>query len=308
MIAFHLPLNPKFSDLANLFLQWSEEIHDKKTTGAYRHYFQSFEKSVGNVELSEIVPARLKLWAKTWHRAAAVKRLFAWGHVEARVIASNPVDQFPLPTRGKRRRVASRGEVALMLRRSRRDLRELLIAYRETFARPGEMRRVQWEDLRFTEATKTPEENLADGNAYLLLHEFKDATKRIHADAVRVILISPRLGRLMIRLRRVSPGASGVIFQTRRGKTWTPNALRCRMRRLRARSGIVRDGRGETIVPYTFRHTGATICAAAGVRDRQLADLLGHVETRTTARYVHLSPDDLRRGLFTAGIWGRRKM
>jgi len=303
MLALFLPPNPRFSDLSKIFLSWSEEIHDSKTTGAYRHYFESFLKAAGDQLLRDRVPATIKLGAKTWHRASALKRLFAWATVEARVLDENPIVGMALPARGKRRRVASRSESITMLRRSKADLRKLLIAYRETFARPGEMRRVQWEDLRFGNGAETPEKNLADGSAYFLLHDFKDAAKRIHADAVRVILISPRLGRMLNRLRRATPGARGAIFRTRRGKTWSANALRCRMRRLREQTGIVRDARGETIVPYTFRHTGATICAAAGVRDRQLADLLGHVETRTTSRYVHLSPDDLKRALISSGIW-----
>lgn len=66
------------------------------------------------------------------------------------------------------------------------------------------------------------------------------------------------------------------------------HALRCRFRVLRRRLGIERDRRGETIVPYSFRHTGATIAAASGVRDRILADVLGHIETKTIARYQHL--------------------
>jgi site-specific recombinase XerD len=46
-----------------------------------------------------------------------------------------------------------------------------------------------------------------------------------------------------------------------------------------------------------LRHTGATAAVRAGIRDFALAELLGHASTRTTARYVHLQPDDLR-GLF----------
>src|SRR6185295_4351794 len=58
--------------------------------------------------------------------------------------------------------------------------------------------------------------------------------------------------------------------------------------------GVGRDRHGETIVPYTFRHTAATLASAAGVRDRLLADALGHTETSTTARYQHLATEHIR--------------
>jgi integrase len=66
-----------------------------------------------------------------------------------------------------------------------------------------------------------------------------------------------------------------------------------RMSRLRKRLGLSRDARGEQLVCYSVRHTGATRAAAAGVRDRILADIMGHTNTRTTARYQHLEVSHL---------------
>ncbi len=45
--------------------------------------------------------------------------------------------------------------------------------------------------------------------------------------------------------------------------------------------------------PYTLRHTGATLMAAAGVPLRQIAGMLGHTETRTTELYAKHSPEYL---------------
>ena len=53
----------------------------------------------------------------------------------------------------------------------------------------------------------------------------------------------------------------------------------------------------ESIVTYSVRHSLATIAAAAGIRDRVLADIMGHTDTRTTARYLHLQVEHLRRAM-----------
>lgn len=48
------------------------------------------------------------------------------------------------------------------------------------------------------------------------------------------------------------------------------------------------------VSPYTLRHTGATLMAAAGVPLRQIAGMLGHTESRTTEIYAKHHPDFLR--------------
>lgn len=59
------------------------------------------------------------------------------------------------------------------------------------------------------------------------------------------------------------------------------------------RAGIAPDQNGEQVVMYTARHTYATSAVASGVTDRRLADLMGHTNTKTTQRYIHLATDDL---------------
>lgn len=76
------------------------------------------------------------------------------------------------------------------------------------------------------------------------------------------------------------------------------------MRRIRLALAMQRDARGENFVPYTLRHTFATLATAAGIRDRLLADALGHTETATTARYQHLSVEHVRAAL--RPFWRKR--
>jgi site-specific recombinase XerD len=63
--------------------------------------------------------------------------------------------------------------------------------------------------------------------------------------------------------------------------------------RLRDKVGLGPDENGEQVVAYTMRHTSATRASARGVRDRVLAELMGHTSTTTTQRYQHLQADHL---------------
>lgn len=283
-----------FSQLAAAFLDWAEKVLRPATVNVYRHYYRRWLLERGDTPLAKICPADLTEFAQTWHACQAIKRLFSWGVDEALVLASNPLARVKPPRKGYRRRILTPAETSRFLRASRPDLRLLLIGFRESFARPQELRLAEWVDLQ-PDVPGTPlAAALAAGCVSLVLYEFKDCARRQHTEQPRVIVLSPRLCRLLGRLYARTPSRRGAIFRTLDGHNWTANALRCRFRRLRSKLGIRRDKRGETVVPYTWRHTGATMAAAAGVRDRLLADVLGHVETRTTARYCHLQVSHLR--------------
>lgn len=294
----------KLSDLIRGFLRWAAHVHKPVTVAVYRHYFRGFLAHVGNRRLSSLKPRHLQEWAKTWHQAQAIKRLFSWAVNDDRSIKESPFARVKQPPRAERRRIFTRREQLTMLRRTRPDLRRLLVAMRETMARPGELRAATWEDLRPNESTADLTRALRAGQATLVLHEYKSRKSRLRPNTPRVILISPRAGRLLARLLDGTEIAAGPIFRTRLNRAWSANALRCRFRRLRVQLNTQRDKHGETIVPYTFRHTAATLCSAEGIRDRTLADLLGHTETSTTARYQHLAVEHLRAAM--QKIWFRR--
>lgn len=293
-----------FGDLATAFLSWARKCLQPSTVYGYQLFFQKWIEHHGDKRLEDIHAADLQEFAKTWHHCQAIKRLFSWGVHEAGLLSSHPFARVRSPRKGHRRRILAPAESVRFLRASGRDLRALLIAYRETFARPQELRLATWEDVQPENPAMPLREALAIGKASIVLYEFKDAGRRQDTEKPRVILLSPRACRLLLRLHRRRPTRhGGRVFLTGRGRPWTGNALRCRFRRLRVRLGIKRDKRGETIVPYTWRHTGATLAAAQGVRDRLLADVLGHVETKTTARYCHLQLGHLRDAM--GRVWKR---
>lgn len=276
------------------FLDWGEKALAPSTVDAYRHQLEKFLRAAKNKQVRHLKPSHLSAWAKTWHEAQAVIRAFNWAVNEERIIRKNPFLPCRMPPRGARRRIITPAQTVRFLRSAGVAGRQFLLALRETFARPQEIRLAQWEDLQTEDMSDNLDEALSAGRAVLVLHEFKDCDRRIDSTRARVLLISARLGRLLLRLGRARPGRRGFIFLNERNEPWTNNAVRCLMRRLRRRLKLVCDHRGENIVAYTFRHSLATLAASKGVTDRTLADLLGHVETRTTSRYLHLQVAHLR--------------
>jgi len=87
----------------------------------------------------------------------------------------------------------------------------------------------------------------------------------------------------------VHPDSDYVFTNPNTGKLLSYHTLRrwfrwtCKTSRMDAKAAP-RDGR---ITPHMLRHSGATTADAAGVRTGALSKVLGHTDTRPTARYIH---------------------
>lgn len=279
------------------FLRWAETTLAPATVHAYRHHLKRFQSATRTKDVRRLRPMHLSQWGKSWHEYQAVIRAFNWAVGEAKLLRRNPFQGMRLPCRNQRKRIMTPREMAIFLRGCRRPGRQFLVALRETFARPQEIRAARWDDVIAEDGSTPMTEALLQGKALIVLHEFKDRRRRKDSSRSRVLLINRRLGRLLVRLWQRRTEDVPEIFLNSRGRPWTKNAVRLMAKRLRRRLGVVPDKRGETVVAYTWRHSCATLAAAGGIRDRVLADLLGHVETRTTARYQHLNVGHLREAL-----------
>src|SRR5208337_2672231 len=85
---------------------------------------------------------------------------------------------------------------------------------------------------------------------------------------------------------------TGHVFLNKLGQPYSKDCLVRKMDRLRDRAEIGAKG-GEQIVLYSNRHTFGTDNAGK-VSDIELAEVMGHTETRMTRRYVHSSAGRLR--------------
>lgn len=285
------------SALADQFYAFMAGRNAPGTITEYRRHIDRFVTTYAEVPIDELRRHHLATWATKWHPIQAVQRLFAWAHTEMELIGHNPFRHVKRPRLAGRKRVLTPREIAALTRNADANFRRVMLALRESICRPQELRSVTWECIRWEGEFDDALPALAAGQAYFELIEFKSRKQRLDPNGSRVILISAKLGRLLLWMARRSPDLAGPIFLNRAGKPWSSNALRLRMRRLRKRAGIEADARGEKIVAYSFRHTGATEACVKGVPDKILADLMGHTSTRTTSRYQHVSRTHLREAM-----------
>lgn len=287
------------------FLEWAGRNNAPRTVDGYQRYLRRFVAWAGDVPLATLTPAMLGTWSRKYHPIQAVQRLCSWIVRDAKLMAANPLAGMPKPKSGKRRRTFAPRESAWMLRTADRRFRRLLVFLRESMARPQEVRVVAWPDLRSKNGDGFDAAELTSGRAWFAFPDAKGYARRSDPDADRVIPISPRLGRLLVRLHGEGAHDAGPIFRNRFQRPWTANAIRCRVRRLRAAVGLSSDRRGENVVAYTFRHTAATQAVAAHVGLFVVQESLGHASIKTTQRYVHLTPDQLCKGM--GKVWEAKR-
>ncbi len=275
------------------FVAWTAANRKAKTVDHYRYQLGRFVKEHGRRSLSSLSPALVTTWTTSRHAIQAVQRLCAWCYRWEKSVKVNPLFGMPKPRMGQRRRVLDRAEMVRLLRGSDRTFRPFLIVLRDTMARPQEVRALTWEDLVEDGRGGMVDQPSPSATSFFSLPTAKGFEFRAADPGERVIPISPRVARLLARLSRRPVTLDSPILRDSKGRAWTANAVRCRMRRLRERAGVVADRRGERAVLYSFRHTGATAAAVAGVGQYVLAGVLGHASPRTTERYVHPRPADL---------------
>lgn len=281
------------ADLAAAFLSMMDQAvaagrSAPATRTGYRFQFAHLLRAAGEKRAATLVPEDLAAAPYTYHFAAAVRRLFKWAHESGRVPA-NRFTAFTGPLKGQRERVLTAAEYRVLMLAAGPALRRVLWFLRHTFARPGEARGLRWSDVCLDESV-------------IRLHKFKARDRRRDGVRVRKIPLVPEVVRAFRYLLwsgrpagttvPARPDPAGHVFLNSRGRAWTGGALRLAMYRAADRAGL-NAGAGERAVCYTLRHTGATEATRRGVRDRLLAEILGHTTTRTTARYQHLVEADL---------------
>lgn len=280
------------AELVKLFLKAAAEESAPRTVETYAEALAPFVRTVGSLRALDCRPFHLLQYRRTWHAIHAVQRLYQWAHREQGLLSSNPMVGLRRPKIRDRQPTLERVHVVKLLRAARPDLRRYLLALRETAARPQELNTAAWDQLRSGGSCSDLGQHLAGGGAFLCQQEFKGRARSGAPHRRRIIPLTPRLGRSLLRL---GPPLSrrGLIFVTKTGLSWDRQKLRLRMRRLIERAGLPRVIDGERICCYLFRHYRATQLAAEGMQAHVLKELLGHTDIGMTQRYIHLSEKQL---------------
>ena len=150
-------------DLAEAFLEF---VHKKKysadTYRNYNFYLMSFCKYAGYCQAREIIPHDVTKWLiapkedgkpKVWNDTTeynakrTVFRLFSWATDEC-LLTKNPLKGLKREKPETKRRCLTEAEYCSLLLGARQPFRLFLWALMETGARPSELRRLQWNEVK----------------------------------------------------------------------------------------------------------------------------------------------------------------
>lgn len=145
----------------------------------------------------------------------------------------------------------------------------MLTFLRLTGARPGELRNLEWTDVKMEIGA-------------IILTEHKTVATTAEPEPRRISLTQP-ICKLLLWLKRHQP-AGQYVFTNSYGRQWTTWALCKNIRSIRKKAGLPND-----VKLYGCRHTYATAAILNAVDVALLAELLGHKSITTTRTYLHLA-------------------
>lgn len=294
-------------ELCDQFLDFVKLNRAERTFQDYHDCLQPWVKLHGKTTARDVVALDLERWKAELvgkglspctvnHHLVAVQTCWNWA-VKMDLLARNPLRKVEKLDAEGRERILTPDEFRALLRSSDRRFRQVLLVFRLTGVRPGEFCRLTWDQVNW--------------HAHCWVIRKHKARRTAKVKKPRIILMPPIVENLLRwRLRQLgyTPETRPAdlngerVFLNRRGKPWTVNALRCRMRRARVEAKLAADENGERVVMYTNRHTYATEAVASGaVTDRRLGDLMGHTPgSKSTQRYIHLATSDLYKAALEA--------
>jgi integrase len=262
----------RVADLVEAFLDFAKPRLAEETYRNYLWYSQKFAEACGQLSTSQLKPYHLTRWidARGWNETTErnarriAHRVFSWAKQEG-LIGDNPLAGVKCPSPRNRDRALSEAEFRTLLGAAHGPFRVLLWSLRQTGARPSELRRLTWDQVR---------------DSHLVISQHKTAKK---VRKPRVIYLTPAMQRLLAK--RKAKSKSNHVFVNTRGKPWTTNAIRLNIQRIREKTNLSDD-----VCAYLLRHTFGTRAIMNGLNTSEVAELMGHTSTEMIDRvYVHLA-------------------
>ena len=255
----------------------------KETSAAsYEQHLQMFSNMFGSMKAVDVRPFHVSKWVdgQTWgpstkaRAITTVKTAYSWAHKQG-LIDTNPVKLVEKPQAKTRTEIITEAQAQQIVDAipSTDPFRLFILAIWDTGARPSEVRAVTAADVDW------------QNNRWKLTVHKSDRSGR-----PRMIYLTPRVAEFCKSLCQRYP--KGPIFRNRDRRPWTRNAIVQRFEGLRSRLGYGKQselGEGREITAYSFRHLFITRALLNGVSISDVAELVGHVDTKMIMRvYSHL--------------------
>jgi integrase/recombinase XerD len=202
-------------------------------------------------------------------------------------IPRNPwTDIKSLPQKPRQRLVTPEEATHLYEQARGRDLKDRLMLFFNSTARPQEVRVLDW--------------HMVDWDH----HQIRIPADRTKTRQPRTITLLPEV-EAMLRDRRARTGGSGLIFPSQQGGVVSAGGLSGQWRKLVnkcVRLGLIEAEKlGERLVPYSARHTTCVRLLNLGVNLKAVSLEMGHANVQTTSQhYAHLSSQDVTNTVLAA--------
>ena len=271
------------AQLFEAYLEWCFSRRSKGTYDNNRRYLRSFIECIGKkLTISKLRPLHITRWMDShpdWtdttknDAISIAQRPFNWA-VRQGQIDRNPIAQLEdKPSRQRREVVYSPEEWKTVMKHvPNGGFRDLMTFLWETGCRPLEARQLEGRHI-----------DLDNGVVVFQASESKGKQQQ------RVIFLTDAARDILRRASEQNP--EGPVFRNTRGNPWTKDSIKCRLNRLREKTGI------SVLCAYGIRHSYATEGLKNGVDPISLAALMGHSDVSMIAKtYQHLSknPEFLR--------------
>jgi integrase len=276
------PGDPFLSELIAAHLKWvrvNRAIGTFKNCRMYEEHFLSF---VGDRPVSTITRMMLEdffSWARKNHSKSRnggiifvrhIKTMFLWA--EEMDICSCPIRKFPTvaerPPDTKRFSDEELEKLLSCVSGECEDFRDMIVFGLHTGLRPKELRELKRSQLHH------------DGNGnYAVFIQHHKTARCAHEPKPRSVPLTPEAKEIALR-HLAAHADSEWIFLNATGGVYTKNVFRQRLRRWCQRAGI------KPRPPYALRHTFGSMEAEANVNQTVIAQMMGHSQIRTTARYI----------------------
>ncbi len=249
-------------ELAARYLEWCHRHRSESTYYSAQFYLRSFVRTLpARMKVEEARPAHVMNWVDsvdTWNSSSKhdavtiVQRAFSWA-VGERLIESHCLQRIEGKPPRLRRETYYPPEVWRRVLGAVTDnnFRDLIAFLYETGCRPLEARVLEARHVDLT-------------NRLIVFPTEESKGKRFQ----RMIVLNQAA--VEICQRAVAKNPLGPIFRNRLGNPWTRDAMSCRFKRLREKTGV-----GD-LCAYGIRHTYATNGLMNGVDSVTLATLMGH--------------------------------
>lgn len=265
-------------ELAVRHLQWVKDNRAEETFSHRQRFICHFLDYIGNKQVSDITFTDLDAYytyARKHHGRGAnagfhalreVKTMFRWG--EEFGVCDCPVRKFPVasqkpPTTKK----FTEDEIAKLLGVVKPDFADLIRFSILTGLRPIEIRTLKKTDIEI------------NGSAVTIRIEHHKTSESAKTPTPRSVPLAKTGLEIFQRQSKRRPN-SEYVFLNADGTLYTRNSLRIRLARACKRAKIpVRP-------PYAWRHFYGTMQGANETNQAVIAQLMGHTNLQTTARYI----------------------